>query len=204
MLKSSVLIAVALLALALVPARAATITQIGITTNGNAPPYGGIWGTSGAAAIGVSLPGASNNPFLDPGGVMSVASGDYLLFLGYEDRFAGALPGDISLLLTVTYSDSSTRIATFSNASLASPSIWSRLSGDSSLLIGSSGITSVDRVGSDPSGTYNPNGVNDVVLRFSDTGSFPGSGSGVPEPATFGLMAGGLAAVVLSRRRKLS
>jgi hypothetical protein len=180
-----------------------TITAIGLITNHNSAPYGGIWGTNSGAAIGVTLPGASNNPFLDPGGSMSVPSGCYLLFLGYEDRFAdnSVTAGDISAVLTVTYSDSSSRSATFTNNVLTSPSIWSRTAGDASLVLGSTGILDVDRVGSDGAGTYQLNHVNDVVLEFSDTGAF--NGSGVPEPGTLGLAVAGLAFVAAVRRRPL-
>jgi hypothetical protein len=149
-------------------AGAATITGISLWTNGNAAPYGGIWGTN-----------------------MSVASGTYLLLLGYEDRFFGtppsvpaAAPGDISAVLTVYYSDGSSKTATFSNNSLGTASWWTRTFGDASLGLGSSGIAGVDRVGDSGWGSYASNGVDDVVLQFSD--------ASVPEPATWGLVVGAL------------
>ncbi len=183
-----------LLILLLAPAiaAAATITSISFVTNGNAPPHGGIWGTNSAAAIGVSDPGSASNPFLDPGGVMSIPSGTYLLFLGYEDRFVNANPGDITAVLTVDYSDSTSKQATFLNASLGSAAPWTWVSGDSSLTLSSSGITNADRVGDNGAGTYSPNGTPDVVLLFSDTGT--------PEPATYGLLAVALGLGTLLRR----
>jgi hypothetical protein len=205
--KSCIVILI-LLVLAVVPAAAGTITSLVVTTSGNGGlgiPSGS-WSTSlGGASIGVTAPGATNNPFLDPSptGAMSTPSGSYLLFFGYEDRFAyGAMPaGAITLTLTVNYADSSFLTAAFTNNVLTSPSIWTRDSGSAQLVIGSSGITNVDRNGSYSAGTYGANEVNDVVLDFSDTGSFS-PGTGVPEPATIGLMAAGLCAAFYLKRRR--
>jgi len=198
----------ALSACAAIPASAGTITDISIQTNPTVTaPQSGTWNTysSNWASIGVSEPGASNNPFLDPSptGAMSVDSGSYLLFLGYEDRFdyGAVLPGAITLDLAVYYSDSSELIATFTNNDLASPSIWTRNSGSTQLVIGSSGITNVDRNGDYASGTYGANGANDVVLEFSDTGRFDSENeSPVPEPWTNALLASGLSLLFLMKR----
>jgi hypothetical protein len=205
--KSCIVILI-LLVLAVVPAAAGTITSLFVTTSGNAGLGipSGVWSTDlGWASIGVTAPGAINNPFLDPSptGAMSTPSGSYLLFFGYEDRFAyGAMPaGAITLTLTVNYADSSFLTATFTDNVLTSPSIWTRDSGSAQLVIGSSGITKVDRNGSYSAGTYGANEVNDVVLDFSDTGSFS-PGTGVPEPATIGLMAAGLCAAFYLKRRR--
>jgi hypothetical protein len=188
----------AILFLALLPAvNGANITAIDITTNGNVAPYGGIWGTNGAAPIGVTSPTDGTGAFLDPGGVMSAPSGSYLLLFGWEDRFAyNTLPaGVMTADVTVYYSDSTSKEATFENNVMTSPSIWTRLSGDSSLVLGSSGIVDLDRVGEY---TLTPNGVDDAILRFSDTGSFA---SAVPEPATCVLIGAGLALVALLKRK---
>jgi hypothetical protein len=198
----SYLLVFLVLATALAPALAgATITSIFLQTSDNFEGVGsGLWATNGWAAIGVSLPGASDNPFLNSGLPLNVASGSYLLFLGYEDRFTNntGAPGQISVVVNVGYSDSTSKQATFTNdaytnSSLASASLWNRTAGNSSLVLGSSGITSADRVASDPAGTFRPNGVPDVVLEFSDTGTFNSPSSGVPEPGTIGLVLAGLA-----------
>ena len=194
-----------LFAAAMLPAVAGpvTITAIHFDTTPICCVPSGDWGTDWMAAIGVSLPGASNNPFLDPGpgGAMSEPSGSYLLFFGWEDRFAyGAVPaGAFSASLTVYYSDSSFRTATFLNNVLTSSSTWSRLSGNPLLVLGSSGITNVDRVGDDVYGVYSSNGHYDAVLQFSDTGSF---GTTVPEPGTLLLVVPALGIGILFNRRR--
>lgn len=205
--KSCVVVLI-LFVLAVIPAAAGTITNLSVTTSGNSGLGipSGLWTTgAGWASIGVTATGATDNPFLDPGpsGAMSTPSGSYLLFFGYEDRFAyGAMPaGAITLTLTVNYDDLSSLTATFTNNVLTSPSIWTRDSGSTQLVIGSSGITNVNRNGSYSAGTYGANQVNDVVLEFSDTGSFSG-GTSVPEPATIGLMTAGLCAAFCLKRRR--
>lgn len=206
MSKRSYLVALVFLILAAVPAVAGTIVGIDVQTNSATLPYGRWSATVGPwASIGVTAPGASNNAFLDPTASLSIPSGSYLLFFGYEDHFAnGALQaGQINpLTLTVTYADTTTLSATFSSNVLTSPSIWSRTGGSSLLVIGSSGITNVDRNGEFNAGQYGSNGVNDIVLEFSDTGSF-NSGSGVPEPATLGTTSLAFCAALYLKRRLL-
>lgn len=102
----------------------------------------------------------------------------------------------MSAELTVYYADSSSRTATFTNNVMTSFSIWTRDSGDSSPVLGSSGITDVDRMSDN---NFGSNGTYDAVLVFSDTGSF--NGSTVPEPAAWALAAAGLIAFVLRRGR---
>ncbi len=187
---------------AAIPARA-DISAITIVTNGNNAPFGGVWGTDSGASIGVTPAGKPNAPFLDPAptGALDVPSGSYLLLLGYEDRFEnGAVPaGLINLDLTVYYTTGAVLTATFTNNVLTTPSIWSKTSGNQELVIGSSGITDVDRLGySQSSAVYGPDGVPDTVLEFSDTGTF---NSGTPEPAFGPLLTLGLFGMLLFSRR---
>jgi len=194
-----------LLAFAPLAAHAADIAAITLVTNDNTGAYGGMWGTNSEAAIGVLPADAGSlatDAFLDPGGALDVRSGGYLLFLGYEDRFAnGAVaPFSISALLTVYYSDSTQKSATFTNsAGLNASGWWTETSGDPALALGSSGIIDVDRVGDSAAGSYAPNGAPDVVLAFSDTGD-----PDAPEPATLGLLALGLACLLAKARTRRS
>ncbi len=187
-------------------AGAADITAIHITTTPICCVIAGEWGTNWQASIGVTQPGGASNPWLDPTGALDVASGTYLLFLGWEDRFAyGAVAaGSFQANLTVYYDDSTTRTATFVNNVLTSFSVWTRTSGDPLLVLGSSGITNADRVGEDVWGQYHPDGHADGVFVFSDTGRI--DMAGVPEPATEWLAVPFLAVGILlksgTRRRR--
>src|SRR5262245_37777646 len=76
---------VAFLACIAFSGKAAVIDQMAIFT----PDNGGIWTTGSFAAIGISDPGATDNPFYnDPntGAILppGIPSGIYLAFLGYE------------------------------------------------------------------------------------------------------------------------
>ena len=90
---------------------AATITELKVETF---DPYGRWDPNSGnSAAIGISLPGSLNNPFLnDPGtsGIPAggIASGTYLLFLGYPDRWLSS--AGRTATVSVWYSDSTLRL----------------------------------------------------------------------------------------------
>jgi hypothetical protein len=132
---------------------------------------------------------------------MNLPSGSYLLLLGWEDRFKNnALPDDVlTAAVTVHYSDQTLKTAWFLNDVMTAPSIWTRLTGNSSLVLGSSGILNVDRIGNSVvGGPMNPNGRYDAILEFSDTGSFR---SQVPEPATAVLIGAGLILVGLLKRK---
>lgn len=148
-------------------AAAGTITSLEVQRGpGNigtwaAPPN--VW-----AWIGVTKPGGSSNPFLNnPVTAVSLPSGTYLLFFGYENYW-NTVPAS-TVTLAVGYADGKKKTATFTPGSLASTSVWTRISGDSSLVLGSTGINNVDRMGN---AAFAPNGVADVVLQFSDRGGF--------------------------------
>jgi len=168
-------------------ATAGTIVSLGMDT---VNPYG--WWRGGG--IGVTDPGGTGNPFYTdangailPGGI---PSGTYLLFFGYESYWPGA-PGNTATL-TVNYSDSTQKSAQFLIGSITALGSWTRLSGDPSLSLGGGGFTvTPDRVGTPA--FQPPDGIPDVVLLFSDTG-------GVPEPATVGLLAAGIAVLGLLKR----
>ncbi|MGA2769627.1 MAG: PEP-CTERM sorting domain-containing protein [Bryobacteraceae bacterium] len=133
-----------------------------------------------------------SNPFLGTPLEVSIPSGTYFLFFGFEGYWSN---GATEVTLAVGYLDGTSKQEVFAPGSLAGPAMWSRISGDTSLFLGSTGIDYVDRM-SDTA--FAPNQVNDIVLEFSDTGTF----NTAPEPATFGVAAGALGIVFLSRRRR--
>ena len=161
---------------------------MGIFTTGP----GGLWQTGAWAAIGISDPGGTNNPFYnDPGtgAILSpgIASGTYLAFLGYESYWPTA-----TAELSLHYSDGNTRSAIFQLGDIQASGGWTRLSGDPLLSLGGGGFTDTpDRVGT--SGTsaiiLSDPRVPDVVLEFSDNGVLPAS---VPEPGIVILVGSGL------------
>jgi hypothetical protein len=183
--------ALLLIVSAAVPALSGTVTSIYVTRG---PGDQGRWSTQGLGWIGVTnLGDPVSNPFLGTPLEVSIPSGTYFLFFGFEDYW-NTVPATI-VTLTVGYLDGTSKEEVFALGSLAGPAMWSRISGDTSLFLGSTGIDYVDRM-SDTA--FGPNQVNDIVLEFSDTGT---SGT-APEPATFGVAAGALGIVFLSRRRR--
>ena len=146
-------------------ASAANISSIEIDRG---PGDRGRWGTGFLALIGVTTFGKTNAPFLNPSGPVSVPSGEYYLFLGYENYWTGDVPATIATV-TVNYSDGSSRSADFSIGSVTNDVTWSRISGDSLIVLGATGITNLDRIAGV---TFGANGVMDIVLKFSDSGPF--------------------------------
>lgn len=191
------LTALLLTAASWVPACAGIINSIGVTrSDPTTHPDLGTWSlpVGGSAFIGVTNTGSPNNPWLNPNeNSVSISSGTYLLFFGAEDHWTG-MPGTprTDVTLTLGYTDGSTRSAVFTQGELTTAGNWTRTSGDSLLTLGSAGITGVDHMSIT---AYAPNQVNDIVLQFSDGGT-----SAVPEPASFGLAAGGLAIGFAVRR----
>jgi hypothetical protein len=186
-----------LVALTATLAVGATITSVQI----GATNPGGSWWTGFTAAIGISDPGGVNNPFyndLATGAILppGIPSGTYLGFLGYEDRWPGN-DGNIAIL-TLHYSDNSSRAAEFLVGSITATGSWTRLSGDSGLTLGGGGFdVTPDRVGTSGSTNIVPtDDIPDVVLMFSD------SGTSVPEPGTLGLAGGAVVSLWLLRRRR--
>lgn len=156
--------------------------------------------------IGVANTGSGNNTFLNnlSTGAINIADGKYLLFFGAEGTWA---PGNDSIF-KVLYSDSTTKTTTFLNGAFGSPSVWTFQGGDPTLSLGSSGITNIDRM-SDGSPTtpiagksgFGSNGLNDVILQFTDTAA-----ANTPEPSSglslaFGLLV--LSAFSWVSRRKV-
>ncbi len=185
-----------LAALVVTLASAGTITSVAISTTNPS----GSWWTGSMAAIGISDPGGTSNPFyndLGTGAILSpgIPSGTYLAFLGYEDRWLGSR--DNTATLTLYYSDSSSRSATFLVGSITAAGSWTWESGDPLLWLGGGGFTETpDRVGTSGSTNITPvDGIPDVVLMFSD------ESTSVPEPGSLGLMGAAIAALWLVRRR---
>jgi hypothetical protein len=192
---SRTLMVVAVLMCLTVPATAATIDSVGIFTTGP----GGAWQTGAWAAIGISDPGGTNNPFyndLGTGAILppGIPSGTYLAFLGYESYW----PTTTAQLL-LHYSDSTTRSATFQVGDIHASGGWTLLSGDPLLSLGGGGFdVTPDRVGTSGGTNITPiDGVPDVVLQFSDNGDPAGS---VPEPATLLLLSFGFVGMTGAKR----
>jgi hypothetical protein len=146
--------------------------------------------------IGVTNPGATNNPFISP---VNLPNGQYFLFFGAESYFPYyAGPGVYNSRLTIGFSDT-TFITIYLEGETAAFFATSNPiphNGDQSILVSSVGNSTVDRVSS--SGALTPNGAPDIILSFSNA---PTS-AGVPEPATGGMVAGafGLLGWVMRKR----
>jgi hypothetical protein len=193
--KSTVVVLLLIILAACAPASAANITSLQLFRG--YPGDAGIWATNGYASIGVTNIGAPDNSFLNPLlGTGGIANGTYLLFLGYEDYWTGTGHPATNILLTVNYADGTSSLADFNIGSFTTLSAWTRNSGAPTLFLGGSGVSGVDRVGD--GNTLNPNGVNDIVLRFSDAGGF----GSVPEPVSLSLMAAALGLGFLLKRRR--
>jgi hypothetical protein len=203
-LKIGKLICVGLLAIAWQsPTWAAQITFVGLGLETG--PGGGFWDTDGSfAPLGITNTGSGSNPFLNQitltSETLSIASGTYLAFAGFEGNWAVAQPGDIARLNIVYDNDTTTlKTATFSFNTLTDgvTEFWTRISGDD-LRMGSSGIANVDRIGGGAS-PLSPNGTNDAVLIFSDV---PAESQATPEPGGLMLFSTGLALLALGQFRR--
>ena len=175
--------------------KAAAIDQMAIFT----PDNGGIWMTGAFAAIGISDPGGTGNPFYnDPGtGAIlppGISSGTYLAFLGYESYWPTT-----TAILSLHYDDGSIRSAAFQVGDIHAAGAWTLLTGDPGLSLGGGGFSvTPDRVGTSGGPNIVPtDGIPDVVLQFSDVGD-------APEPGTFILLGAGLLAMVAIHRKASS
>jgi hypothetical protein len=176
-------------------AAASTIVDMSIVTSNP----GGVWDPNSMAAIGITDPGGTGNLFYNDAVTSAIPaagipSGTYLLFLGYEGWWPGATGNTATL--SVSYSDSTVKSATFLVGSITAPDMWTLISGDPTLSLGGGGfIDTPDRVGTNLNPSILPiDGVADVVLQFSDNNA-------VPEPGTMALLLGALLALPLIRRR---
>jgi hypothetical protein len=186
-----------LLTAVLTACSAATLSAATITSFTYVNPQN-YWSTDagGWYPIGVTDPGATNNPFLNP---VDLPNGQYLLFFGAESYFPYyAGPGVYNSRLTIGFSDgtSTTIYVEGENAAFFATSNPIPHNGDQSILVSSVGNSTVDRVSS--SGALTPNGVPDIILSVSNAPS----ASTVPEPATGGVVAGafGLLAWMMRKR----
>jgi len=126
-----------------------------------------------------------------------IPSGTCLAFLGYESYW----PTNTATL-TLYYTDNTSRAATFQVGSLTTAGGWTQLpGGDSLLALGAGGfVNTPDRVGTYGNSEITPgDGVPDVVLEFSDTGSLPDP---VPEPAAMLLLGFGLVGLGMFSRKE--
>jgi len=176
------------------------IDSVGIFTTGGPSGTNGAWQTGAAAAIGISDPGGTSNPFyndLNTGAILSpgIPSGTYLAFLGYEYYWPTT-----TAQLYLHYTDGTTRNATFQVGDIHAVGSWTLLSGDSLLSLGGGGFdVTPDRVGTSGGPNIVPtDNVPDVVLSFSDNGGAPDP---VPEPASMLLLGLGLVGLTGARRK---
>ena len=141
------------------------IDWVGIYTSNS-----GVWQTGAAAAIGISDPGSTSNPFyndLSSGAILppGILSGTYLAFMGYESYWPMA-----TAELALHYTNGSTRNATFLVGDIHASGDWVRILGDPGLWLGGGGFAvTPDRVGTSTGRNITPtDGFPDVVLTFSD------------------------------------
>jgi hypothetical protein len=153
--------------------------------------YAIVPGGNCGGVIGVTLPGSTSNPFINP---VNLPNGTYFLFFGPEQYFEG-----FSGRLDVGFSDGTSTSVNIPAEPQAffSTSQPITTTGDPSISISSVSNIGVDRVGA---GTLTPNGVPDAILSFSNV---PAS-STAPEPATGGMVVGtfGLLAWVWRKRAR--